>query len=106
MGSHYATGLTTLLPIVAPGRPRHGMAARTNRAAGATDCSVAPCAIHPVCPKCGSDNVAVDAAARWSTENQEWEVSNMFDKGHGCDDCGAEDIELAWVEKKTQEVRL
>jgi hypothetical protein len=54
----------------------------------------------PVCPKCGSDNVAADAAARWSTENQKWEVSNIFDKGHGCDYCGAENIEFAWVEGK------
>lgn len=59
----------------------------------------------PVCPKCGSDNVVTDAAARWSKANQEWEVSNIFDKGHGCDDCGAEDIEFAWVEKNSQETR-
>ena len=59
----------------------------------------------PVCPKCGSDNVAADAAARWNTENQEWEVSNIFDKGHGCDDCGAEDIEFAWIEANAQELR-
>jgi hypothetical protein len=59
----------------------------------------------PVCPECGSDNVAADAAARWNTENQDWEVSNIFDKGHGCDDCGAQDIEFEWIEKKAQEMR-
>jgi hypothetical protein len=53
---------------------------------------------HPTCPKCGSDNVAADAAARWSSEHQTWEVSAVFDKGHGCDACGAEDIEFKWVE--------
>jgi hypothetical protein len=53
---------------------------------------------HPVCPQCGSDNVAADAAARWSPQHQTWEVSNVFDKGHGCDDCGAEDIEFVWAE--------
>jgi predicted RNA-binding Zn-ribbon protein involved in translation (DUF1610 family) len=59
----------------------------------------------PACPKCGSDNIVVDAAARWTIESQEWEVANIFDKVHGCDDCGAEDIELAWVEVKSQETR-
>jgi hypothetical protein len=56
----------------------------------------------PVCPRCGSDNVAADAAARWNREEQEWEVSNVFDKGHGCNDCGADDIEFAWVEDQVQ----
>jgi transcription elongation factor Elf1 len=56
----------------------------------------------PVCPRCGSDNVAADAAARWNSEQQEWEVSNVFDKGHGCDDCGAEDIEFVWVDHQAQ----
>ena len=60
---------------------------------------------NPVCPKCGSDNVVADAAARWSTKTEEWEVSNIFDKGHGCDDCGAENIEFAWVDENTQELR-
>ncbi len=55
------------------------------------------CPTVPVCPQCGSDNVVADAAARWSTETWDWEVSAIFDKGHGCEDCGAEDIEFAWV---------
>ena len=54
----------------------------------------------PVCPKCNSDNVVADAAARWSAESQEWEVASVFDQGHSCDDCGAEDIEFVWVEKE------
>lgn len=52
----------------------------------------------PVCPRCGSDNVVADAAARWDTETHAWDVSNVFDKGHGCDDCGAADIEFKWVQ--------
>ena len=56
----------------------------------------------PVCPRCGSDNVAADAAVRWNRERQEWEVSNVFDKGHGCDDCGAENVEFAWVEDQSE----
>lgn len=54
----------------------------------------------PICPHCGSDSVVADAAARWDTNNQRWDVSNVFDKGHGCDDCGAEDITLAWITEK------
>jgi hypothetical protein len=60
----------------------------------------------PVCPRCGSDNVAADAAARWNREEQEWEVSNVFDKGHGCNDCGADNIEFAWVEDQVQSARV
>src|ERR1700676_1995863 len=56
----------------------------------------------PVCPRCGSDNVAADAAARWNREQQDGEVSNILDKGHGCDDCGAQDIEFAWIEDHAQ----
>jgi transcription elongation factor Elf1 len=56
----------------------------------------------PVCPFCGSHNVTADAAARWNQERQEWEVSNVFDKGHGCDDCGVEDIDFAWVDDQEQ----
>ena len=53
----------------------------------------------PVCPECGSENVAADAAARWSKESGDWEVSNIFDKGHGCDDREAQDFEFEWVTK-------
>jgi hypothetical protein len=54
---------------------------------------------RPTCPKCGSDNVVADAAARWNPDASEgWEISNVFDNGHGCDDCGAEDIEFVWID--------
>jgi hypothetical protein len=56
----------------------------------------------PVCARCGSDNVAADAAARWNREQQEWKVSNVFDKGHGCDDCGAKNIEFARVDDQSE----
>lgn len=54
----------------------------------------------PVCPRCGSGSVVADAAARWDSEGQIWEVSNVYDKGHGCDDCGAEDIAFDWITEK------
>jgi len=54
----------------------------------------------PVCPRCGSDSVAADAAARWSTQGQLWEVTNIFDKGHGCDDCGAQDFSFDWITER------
>jgi len=60
----------------------------------------------PICPKCGSDNVVADAAARWSTGGQIWEVSNVFDKGHGCEDCGAEDISFDWITEKEHVARV
>jgi hypothetical protein len=60
----------------------------------------------PVCPLCGSHNVAADAAARWNQEQQEWEVSNVFERGHGCDHCGAGNIEFAWVDDQVQGARV
>lgn len=59
----------------------------------------------PICPNCCSDSVVADAAARWSVEGQIWEVSNVFDKGHGCDDCGAEDISFDWITEKEHMAR-
>lgn len=48
-----------------------------------------------VCKRCGSEDVAVDCAARWNKTAQAWEITTIFDKGAGCDACGAEDcIEL------------
>lgn len=46
--------------------------------------------VKVVCSLCGSENVSADAATRWSVAHQEWEVTNVFDKGHLCDDCGGE----------------
>jgi hypothetical protein len=60
----------------------------------------------PVCPRCKSDNVAADAAARWNPEQQDWEISNIFDKGHGCDNCGGENIEFAWIDDQAQDARV
>lgn len=45
--------------------------------------------IKIVCPYCGSDNVARDAAARWNTETQRWEITSLMDSG-GCDGCDSE----------------
>lgn len=44
---------------------------------------------HVTCPRCGSPNVVVDAAARWNYETQQWELSSTFDE-RTCDDCGYE----------------
>ena len=53
---------------------------------------------RPTCSACGSENIAADAVARWNVSTHEWEVSNIFDKGHGCDDCESNEIELVWVD--------
>jgi RNA polymerase subunit RPABC4/transcription elongation factor Spt4 len=59
----------------------------------------------PVCPRCGSDDVAADAAARWDVQNQDWSVSDIFDKGHSCGNCGAENITFAWIGENAQALR-
>lgn len=45
------------------------------------------------CPECGSSNIAFDAIAKWCEKTQEFECTNVMDKGHACDDCGATDID-------------
>ena len=52
---------------------------------------------YPACDRCGSPNVSADAAARWDHEKQDWTITNVFDKGHSCDDCGGE-CKIEWVE--------
>jgi Zn finger protein HypA/HybF involved in hydrogenase expression len=42
-----------------------------------------------ICPYCGSENISIDAAARWNVERQEWVLSGTMDSG-GCDDCQQE----------------
>ena len=41
-----------------------------------------------VCAECGSDDVVMNAAVTWDIETQTYEISNIFDKGHSCDECG------------------
>ena len=52
---------------------------------------------YPTCDRCGSPNVSADAAARWDYEKQDWTITNVFDKGHSCDDCGDE-CRIEWEE--------
>lgn len=53
--------------------------------------------VKPVCSKCGSDNVRGDAYAVWDVDTQSWDVSNVCDKGHACEDCGDSNVKLKWV---------
>jgi len=45
--------------------------------------------ITKLCPSCGSDNMIIDAAARWSVPDQKWELTTTHDIVT-CDDCGDE----------------
>lgn len=45
--------------------------------------------VRIVCGACGSDSVMRDAWAEWNTENQAWELGQVFDAGH-CDNCDGE----------------
>ena len=45
--------------------------------------------IKKCCKYCGSENVSVDATARWNTDTQAWELAALFDNSD-CDDCGGE----------------
>lgn len=43
-----------------------------------------------VCGECGSTAVVADAYAEWDTEQQDWTVANVFEKGAHCDTCDGE----------------
>ena len=46
--------------------------------------------VRKVCSHCGSENVLADAHALWNVEEQKWELANVFDKGHFCNQCDGE----------------
>jgi len=46
--------------------------------------------VRKVCSLCGSEDVLADAYAFWNAETQQWEVSNVFDKGAYCNNCDGE----------------
>lgn len=49
----------------------------------------------PVCAECGSDDVTLDAVARWDEEKQDWALSSTFDDAY-CGACEQADINLKW----------
>ena len=44
----------------------------------------------PVCNRCGCSDIVADAAARWDVESQKWEISDVYEKGHYCEECNGE----------------
>jgi predicted RNA-binding Zn-ribbon protein involved in translation (DUF1610 family) len=55
------------------------------------------CTTKPVCPKCGSDHIWIDAAARWDASISDWSLSGTHDT-LGCQGCGWEGETAEWVE--------
>lgn len=53
----------------------------------------------PVCTKCGSDDINIDAYAKWNVKNQCFELNATFDKGHYCENCEGE-CSIKWIEVK------
>lgn len=41
-----------------------------------------------VCKECGSDDVLLDAYARWNAKTQQYELAQVLDSGHFCNTCG------------------
>lgn len=62
--------------------------------------------VHVVCPRCGSPDVVVDAAARWDFDAQAWTLSSTYDE-RTCQTCGYESHSFDEVEddKLTPEQR-
>ncbi len=51
----------------------------------------------PQCSSCGSENVLFDAYVAWDETTQTYEIVNVFDKGHYCQDCDGE-CSIDWEE--------
>lgn len=51
----------------------------------------------PVCPVCKSDDVVVDAVARWDEDTQDWSLSATYDD-KTCDACGYSGSNFDWIE--------
>jgi len=41
-----------------------------------------------VCKECGSDDILLDAWARWNVKTQQCELVSVMDGGHFCNNCG------------------
>jgi hypothetical protein len=50
----------------------------------------------PICSRCKSDNVRLDAFAKWDIDRQEWVLWKTYDYSH-CMQC-EEETRLVWVE--------
>jgi hypothetical protein len=55
-----------------------------------------PNKIKPVCTKCGSSNIILNAGVTWDSGREFHYVHAVYDDGHYCGDCGAEDSHK-WV---------
>lgn len=49
----------------------------------------------PVCKHCGSDNLCIDAAARWDIGAQDWTLASVHDE-MTCEDCGNDSHSASW----------
>jgi len=53
--------------------------------------------VRPVCLRCGSHDILLDACARWNVEEQCWDLAGTHDP-QTCAGCGAEGDDLAnWL---------
>jgi predicted nucleic-acid-binding Zn-ribbon protein len=53
---------------------------------------------RPSCPKCGSINIAFDAAVRWDEADGGFDITHVFEQSGSCDDCEATDFYATWAE--------
>lgn len=57
----------------------------------------------PVCSSCGSDDILMDAYARWDSAAQDWALNSTHESAV-CEDCGGE-CRLDWVPASDREDR-
>lgn len=50
-----------------------------------------------VCPYCGSDEIAQDAAMTWDAAAPRWEAGDPYDKSGCCMACAQADFRPDWV---------
>ena len=55
---------------------------------------------RPLCPRCGSDDIVVEATALWRFAAQAWVVASTYDNDFYCCACDSEFKSANWVTEK------
>ena len=52
----------------------------------------------PVCAKCRSPDIVIQAMLSWSDDIQDWQIASMNDDKASCGNCGATDAAIDWLD--------
>ena len=53
-----------------------------------------------ICANCDSEDIGIDAIAKWNIESQQWELASTYDHGY-CEHCDCDEIK--WIDIESGE---